>query len=401
MRGPTHAEIAMKRLELIQKALQGDLKWVEVAEVLGLTARQVRRLRADYEEFGPEVLLDKRHGLVPRNKKPEEFVRKILALYRDEYREFNVQHFHEKLWAEHRIQVSYSWVKYTLQRAGLVAKRSKPGPYRSRRERRPMRGMMLQIDGSDHHWLGENHRSFNLVATVDDATNEILSAYFAEKENTRSVFFVLREVIEKCGIFCSLYSDRASHFFFTDKSGEKVDPRQITQCQRAMSQLGIQMLPSYSPQARGRIERLWKTLQGRLPPELKKARVDSIEEANRYLRETFVPEYNRKFTRQAALPESAFTTVHPNLDLNRIFSIQHQRQVRNDNCVSYKTLLLQLPRTDFRHSFFRCEVTVHEHLDRSYSITLGPRLIARYDSLGRLLKQDAEIPIQRAVAKVL
>jgi hypothetical protein len=196
------------------------------------------------------------------------------------------------------IQLSYSWVKQALQGAGLVARRRKRGPHRRRRERRPMPGMLLHIDGSKHRWL-QDHCYYDLLVILDDSTSRIYYAQLVEEESTRTVMAALREVIEREGLFCALYSDRASHFFVTPKAGEPVDKSRLTQVGRALKELSVQMIPAYSPQARGRSERSFGTWQSRLPQELRLAGIATVEQANRFLRERYIAEFNQKFTVKA------------------------------------------------------------------------------------------------------
>lgn len=385
----------LKRTELIERALKGELKWIEVAEALRLTPRQVRRLKSRYQARGAEGLLDYRHQSRPRNKKNQAVVDQVLALYRGQYRDWNVRHFHEKLGELHAVTVSYPWVLYTLRRAGLIATKLKPGPPRRRRERRAMPGMMLQIDGSEHAWLGPEHGNFDLVAIIDDATSEIYSAVFTDEEDLRSVFFVLRETIQKHGIFCSLYADRASHFFYTPNAGGKVKLAHKTHCQMALDRLGTQMIPAYSPEAKGRIERMWGTIQGRLPQELKLAGITTRDAANQYLREKFVPDYNRRFAVKAREAGTAFVSLHPSVNLDHVFALHTHRIVKGDNTVSYKTKTLQIPVHEHRMNFTRCEVTVIEHMDGRLTLMHGPRELGRYDKDGNLLMYRDQKPMKK------
>ena len=192
-----------------------------------------------------------------------ETLEKVLHLYREQYFDFNVRHFHEKLSEEHDIQLSYTWVKLALQGAGLVKKRSRRGTHRRRRPRRPLPGMLLHIDASKHAWFGDE-RYYDLITILDDATSEIYDARLVEEEGTRTLLPAIRAVVQQQGVFCALYSDRASHFFVTPKAGGKIDPNRVTQVGRALQELGIKMIPAYSPQARGRMERSYRTWQGRL-----------------------------------------------------------------------------------------------------------------------------------------
>ena len=392
------AREAMKRYEVIQKGLAGKLTWIEVAEILGLTARQVRRIRKRFETEEERAVWDRRCGIKAWNRVPEEIEQKVLKLYREQYFDFNVKHFHEKLKADHGITQSYEWALALLQRHGVIARHRKYEPHRKKRERRPLPGMMLHLDGSSHRWVGDEGPKWDLLATLDDATNEVYDAFFVREEDTRSVLQILWNTVEKKGAFCSLYTDRATHFVVTPKAGEKVDKRIRTQCQRALDQLGCKLIAAYSPQARGRGERLWRTFQGRLPQELRVAKITEMEEANAYLRATFIPNYNQLFKIKPKEKGTAFTRVVAGIKLERVFSIQCERMVSNDNTISYKAIRFQLPESSVRYSFSRCRVTLHEHLNQSYSITFGPTLIGRYDAQGKELTKPAKAPKEQVAA---
>ena len=275
-----------------------------------------------------------------------------------------------------------------------MQRQSKKAKHRKRRERRPLVGMLLHLDGSTHHWLGENFPKWDLLAILDDATGEVYDAFFVPEEDTRSVLKIIRSVVENQGVFCSLYTDRASHFVYTLKAGEKPDKKIRTQCQRALDQLGIELIPAYSPQARGRGERAWGTIQGRLPQELRLAGICDINAANRYLKEIFIPDLNNKFTVEPKEKGSAFLELPIGTNLDRIFSLNHKRQVANDNTVSYKRFKLQIQESQIRHHFVKCTVSVYEHLDGTMSIAYGPHTIGRYSAQGELLKEEQPI-VQR------
>src|SRR5213596_784372 len=232
-------------------------------------------------------------------------VEQILGLYREKYFDLNVRHFHEKLRAEHQIALSYTWVKLALQGAGLVERGRQRGVHRKRRPRRPLTGMLLHIDGSRHRWF-QDERYYDLIVILDDATSEIYYAQLVEEESTLTVMTALKQVVETQGVFCSLYSDRGSHFFYTAKAGEPVDKTRLTQVGRALKELGIQMIPAYSPQARGRMERNFRTWQGRLPQELRLHGVETVEHANEFLRNRYIQEFNAKFRVKPAVPGTAF-----------------------------------------------------------------------------------------------
>jgi transposase len=253
-------ERMMKLQDVILKAMAKKITWLEAAEIIGVCDRTMRRMRERYQEFGYDGLFDQRRRKRTTLRVPMETAERVLALYRETYFDLSVRHFHEKLREEHAIELSYTWVKQALQGAGLVARRKKRGSHRRRRPRRPLPGMLLHIDGSKHRWFSDD-RYYDLLVILDDATSEIYYAQLVEEESTRTVMSALREVIETKGLFCALYSDRGSHFFVTRKAGEKVDPHRLTQVGRAMKDLGVQMIPAYSPQARGRCERTFGTWQ--------------------------------------------------------------------------------------------------------------------------------------------
>ncbi len=285
-------ERAMKVQEVILRAMGKKINWWQAAEIIGISERQMRRWRERYEEHGYDGLIDRRRGRPSQKRVPLAQAEQVLGLYREKYFDLNVRHFHEKLGAEHGIHLSYTWVKLALQGAGLVAKARKRGIHRKRRERRPLPGMLLHIDGSRHQWF-QDERWYDLIVILDDATSEIYYAQLVEEESTITVMAALREVIERKGLFCALYSDRGSHFWLTPKAGGKVDPHRLTQVGRALRDLGVQMIPAYSPQARGRSERNFGTWQGRLPQELRLHGISTLAEANRFLREHYVDEFNR------------------------------------------------------------------------------------------------------------
>lgn len=366
----------MKIQEVILKAMAGKLKWWEAAEIIGVSDRTMRRWRQQYEEHGYSGLWDYRKRRPSPKRVPVADLEKVLRLYREVYFDFNVQHFHEKLREQHDLDYSYTWVKTALQEAGLVERRKKRGSHRKRRPRRPLPGMMLHIDGSEHRWLGGD-RSHELIVIMDDATSEIYYAQLVEAESTRSVMVALREVIETRGLFCGLYSDRAGHFFVTPKRGEKVDRSRPTQVERALQELGVKMIAAYSPQARGRSERNFGTWQGRLPQELRLRRIDDLKQANEFLRNEYIAEFNGRFAVPAAQKGSAFVRSQRK-DLDWVFSTQQERTVSNDNTVSLDNRVLQLNKTRWRNTLAGQSVIVHEHLDGRVSIRYGPHVIAQY-----------------------
>ena len=369
-------ERMMKVQEVILRAMAGKLKWWEAAEVLGISDRSLRRWRERYQEHGYDGLYDRRKGRPSPQRLPMETAEKVLQLYREQYFDFNVRHFHEKLGEQHGLQVSYTWVKLALQGAGLVSKSRRRGTHRRRRPRRPLPGMLVHIDASKHAWF-QDGRYYDLITLLDDATSEIYYARLVEEEGTRTLMPAVREVIEKRGVFCSLYSDRASHFFVTPQAGGKIDPERLTQLGRALKELGIKMIPAYSPQARGRMERSYRTWQGRFPQELRIRKIQDVEAANRFLEQEYAAEFNRRFTVPAEGRGSAFVRTRRK-DLDWVFSLQQERTVNGDNTIALDNRVLQIEKTRWRNTLAGCTVTVHEFLNGTLVIRYGPHEVARF-----------------------
>jgi transposase len=369
-------ERMMKLQDVILKAMAKKLTWIEAAEIAGMSVRNMQRKRQAYQEYGYNGLFDQRRGKMSYHRVPMQTAEKVLALYRDQYFDLNVRHFHEKLRQAEGIQISYSWVKQALQGAGLVARRRKRGPHRQRRPRRALPGMLLHIDGSKHRWF-QDQRYYDLIVILDDATSEIYYAQLVEEESTLTTMTAFREVIETRGLFCASYSDRGSHFFVTLKAGERADPHRLTQLGRALKELGIKMIAAYSPQARGRSERSFGTWQGRLPQELRLAGITTVEAANQFLRQHYIGEFNRQFSVAAAEKGTAFRKC-ARRDLDWVFSIQTERVVSKDNTVAIRDQWWQLEKCRWRHSLAGQTVTLHHHLDGAVSIRYGPHVVGRY-----------------------
>jgi transposase len=388
--GLTAEERAMKVQDVILRAMAKKITWWQAAEIIGISDRQMRRWKRRYEIHGYDGLYDRRRGKPSPRRVLIETVEKVLELYREKYFDLNVRHFREKLVEEHGIGLSYTWVKLALQGSGLVAKGRKRGVHRKRRPRRPLPGMLLHLDASEHRWFGDDCWH-DLIVVMDDATSEVYYAQLVEEESTRTVMAALRQVVKERGLFCALYSDRASHFFLTPKAGEPVDRSRLTQVGRAMKELGIEMIPAYSPQARGRSERAFQTWQGRLPQELRLAGIESLEEANRFLRERYVAEFNRRFKVPAAEPGHAFVRASGR-DLDRTFSIQHERSVNRDNTVRLDNRVLQIGKSRWRGTLAGCRVTVCEHLEGHLSVLYGPHVVGRYNTAGESLAPEMRKP---------
>jgi len=373
----------MKLQDVILKAMARRISWMAAAEIGGVSDRTMRRIKQRDEEFGYDWLFDQRRGKRSVHRIPLETAERVLALYQEKYFDFSVLHFHEKLGKEHDIELSYSWVKQALQGAGLVARRRKRGTHRRRRPRRPLPGMLLHIDGSKHRWF-QDDRYYDLIVILDDATSEIYYAQLVEEESTLTVMAGLREVIETKGLFCALYSDRGSHFFYTPTAGGKVDKSRPTQVGRAMQELNIQTIAAYSPEARGRSERNFGTWQNRLPQELRLAGITTLEEANRFLREKYIDEFNAKFSVAAEERGTAFRPCSRR-DLDFILSVQTERVVDKDNTVAIGSRWWQIDKSRWRYSLAKQTVTIHQHLDGTVSIRFGPHVVGRYDTQDRPL----------------
>lgn len=377
-------ERAMKVQEVMLRAMAKRLTWVQAAEILGMSERQLRRWHRGYEKYGYDGLFDRRRGGPSPKRVPLAEVEAVLGLYRERYFDLNVKHFHEKLREGHGIGLSYSWVKAALQGAGLVKKGRRRGPHRKRRPRRPLPGMLLHIDGSKHRWLG-GERWHDLIVILDDATSEIYYAQLVEEESTATVMAALRAVIEARGLFCALYSDRGSHFWLTPKAGGRVDRERLTQVGRALGELRIEMIPAYSPQARGRSERSFGTWQGRLPQELRLAGITTLEAANRFLRERYVADFNRRFAVPAAEAGSAFLPL-AGQNLEEVFSLHYERAVNRDNTVTIGSRVLQIEPVRWRHSLAGRKVLVRQHLNGEFSLAYGPHGLGRFSAQGQPLR---------------
>ena len=366
----------------------GALSMLEAGELLGMSERQFRRYRDRFEEDGPEGLIDRRLGKPSPKRVPARELGLMLELYRDCYRGWNVKHFHEHLVRDHSFRWGYTFVKTQLHAAGLVERAARRGAHRRKRERKPCAGMMLHQDGSRAEWL-DGQPGLDLIVTMDDATSTVYAAFLVEEEGTASTLRALLEVFTAHGLPGSLYTDRASHYFHTPKAGEAVDKERLTQVGRALDRLGIEHIPAYSPQARGRSERMFGTLQDRLPKELRLAGIRDVESANRFIREVYLPAHNARFARPPAIAESAFVTVRDPPALTDILCIEEDRVVARDNTVAYAGLRLQLPQSRARAHYVKARVKVRTYPDGRLAVFHGPRLLARYDAAGEAIAEGS------------
>jgi hypothetical protein len=369
----------MTVVDVLKKANEGAIKWIQAAEILDLSARHLLRIRERFLLFGAAGLDDRRAGRPMPKRIPAATAEAICRLKQEQYADYTVRHFHEFLAEKHECHVSYTWLKTFLQTRGLVEKECSRGKYRRKRERRPMRGMMLHIDGSTHEWIAGLPKQ-DMIVVLDDADGRILYARFWEQESTLSTMAALEHVLTKHGRFCELYTDRGSHFCQTTHAGEGPDEIQNGQVPRALRTLGIKHIRALSPQARGRGERAWRTLQDRLPKEMRSAGIETYEAGNAFLDAVYVSRFNERFSVKPAQPESAFTPME-GIDFGLLLTAQYERRVRPDNTVTFETIVLQLPQTR-RTSFVRCDVTVHVYPDRTMAVTHAGILVARFDPLG-------------------
>jgi hypothetical protein len=383
-------ERAMKIHEVILRALSGQLTWLQAADILGRSPRSIRRMRLKFERFGVQDLFDRRRRVPSPKRAPVAEVEAVLRLYRERYAGFNVRHFWRRARAHHGVAFSYAFVKRVLQTAGLVAKQRPRGRHRRRREPRACLGELLHLDGSRHRWLALGPEEYDtLIAVVDDATKQVLYAQLSDSgESTRAVMLALRQVLATWGLPMALYTDRAHWAAHTPVAGGAADRTKLTQVGRALARLGIEHILGYSPQARGRSERMNGTLQGRLVNELRVAGIATVAAANRYLRERFLPDFNAEFARPPAEPTSAFVRLG-GVELEQILCQQEERVVARDNTVLLDGVVLQLAKQAGRRSCAGLRVVVRRHLDGDHSVWLGPRRLGLFDRRGRPLTAAA------------
>jgi transposase len=379
----------IKFVSILGRYESSELNQMEAAELLGMGERTFRRWMQRYEEDGAAGLLDRRLGKASGRRVPVDRSDEVEALYRSRYAGFTAQHFHEHLVKDHQFAWGYTWTKIFLQTRGLLVKAKRRGQHRRKRERRPMAGMLLHQDGSRHEWLS-GAPALDLIVTMDDATSEIYSVFLVKEEGTASSFQGLAETFAAHGLPSSLYTDRGSHYFVTCEAGGKVDKANLTQVGRALNHLGIEHIPAYSPEARGRSERMFQTLQDRLVKELALHGVADMDAANIFIRNVYLPAHNARFAVKPAQEASAFVAI-PGVDLSEILCIVEERQVGHDNCVAYKKLKRQIPPSPYRHHFVKAKVKVRQYPNGTHAIFHGPRCIARYTHKGAL-KPEAATP---------
>ena len=390
-------EVRMTRvIDAIGLHRKKKLSCEEAGALLGISERHFRRLRDAYEAHGAEGIIDRRRGGASGRRAGVDEIAWVIAEFRTRYFDFTAKHFHEAIhgrpMADGKLfSRGYTWTKSVLQLRGLVTKAPKRSAHRKKRPRRPLPGMLVFQDGSRHAWLPYGPE-LDLIVTMDDATGAILSAFLVEEEGTASSFVGLKETIAAHGLFSALYTDRGSHYFHTPKAGEPVDKTRLTQVGRALRQLGIEHIPSYSPEGRGRMERLFGTLQSRLPPLLRQQEgITSIEAANRWLATVYIPQHNARFAVAAAEEGTAFVPFVGALD--DVLCAQEERVVGRDNTVRYEGRVLQIPEQRHRRHFVKASVRVHEYPDGRLAIFHGPRRLADYERDGTLIDQSRVVEI--------
>lgn len=375
-------------VEAIGRVREERLSCVEAAALLGMSERHFRRLRDAYAEGGAAAIVDRRRGKAPSNRAPEAIKDWVVEQYVTRYFDFTPKHFHEEL-KKRGFDWGYTWTKSVLYLRGVLKPAKKRSAHRKKRVRKPLPGMMLFQDGSTHAWFVDK-APLDLIVTLDDATSEIYSAFFIEQEGTMSSLVGLHETIAKMGLFSSFYTDRGSHYFLTPEANGKVDKINLTEVGRALNQLGIEHIPSYAPEGRGRMERVFGTLQGRLPPMLRLTGITDADAANRWLSEVYIPDHNARFAVAAAEEGSAFIPFVS--DLDNVLCVQVERVVSNDNTVRYGGRVLQIPEQKHRRHYVKTTVKVHEYPDGRLGVFHGPRQLAGYDAAGVLtegLKKSA------------
>jgi transposase len=380
-RTEAHQGVRMIKLRSVFDRYEAsELSCLEAAELLGMGERTFRRWRHRFEEHGEAGLVDRRLGKASGREVPAEAAESVEELYRRHFVGFTAKHFHEHLVRDHGFRWGYTWTKTFLQSRGLLERAKRRGAHRRKRPRRPLQGMMLHQDGSRHEWIS-GLPMLDLIVTMDDATSAIYSAFLVAEEGTASTFRALAEVFGAHGLPSSLYTDRGSHYFHTPKAGEKVDKQRPTQVGRALEQLGVEHIAAYTPQARGRSERAFATLQDRLTKELALAGITTIEAADQFIKEIYLPAHNERFAVKPEQEGTAFVAI-PGVDLAEILCVQEERQVGHDNTVVFHRLRLQIPESPLRPHYVRATVKVRHYHDGSHAIFHGPRCIGRYDQKG-------------------
>ncbi len=365
--------------ELYKAWKERRLSQMEAARFLGVSVRTFRRYIHRFEMAGSEGLIDRRVSQGSPRRAPLDEVAEVVDTYSARHEGWNVKQFYA--WYRRTGgQRSYNWVRMQLQDAGAVKKLPRRGWHRKRFELAPRTGMRLYQDACRHEWLPG--RRCDLVITMDDSTGTHYSTLLCEAEGTWSGLAGVRQVIEKHGLFCSLYTDRALHYWSATKTTVKSDQAKLTQFGRAMKQLGIKMIPTRSAQMRARCQRAFSIHTDRLPEELAAAGVTGFAETNKYLDTVYRQAYNKEFEQLPREQGSAFETFARHDQLDDILCERYRRVVRSDKCVRFDGLLLKLPADRLSCDYVKTHVTVRQHLNGTLSVSHGLRRLARYDANG-------------------
>jgi transposase len=383
-----------KRLRVLNELEKGKMVMRELAEVLGLCERQGWRLLAAYREEGAAGLAHGNRGRKPIHTLSQEVRNRVIELAREKYQGFNHQHMTEKLVEQEGLELSRSSVRRILLGVGVRSPRRRRAPrHRGRRERYAQEGMFLQVDGSRHDWLEGRGPWLTLISSIDDATGKVPSAIFREQEDAQGYFLMLRQVVEKRGLPLAVYHDRHGIFERRVREQEESLEEQLlgqeptTQVGRLLKELGIESIPARSPQAKGRIERLFGTFQDRLGSELRLAKAKTLEEANRVL-QAFLPRFNRRFAVPPTQPGLAYQPVPTKLKLDEVFSFKYYRTVGADNVVAFAGQRIQIHPCNGRQSYYRARVEIQERMDGSLAVYYQGKCLATQPAF-------AEAPVLR------
>jgi transposase len=370
-----------KRLKVLQRVFQGELTVAQAAVVLGVSERQCFRIKARVKEAGVKGVVHGNRGRPSARKLNKKVVKRIMELARGKYHGLNDHHLHEKLSEEQQIQLSREKLRQLLRSQGLCSPRKRRGiRHRSRRERKAAEGMMLQLDGSPHDWLQGRGVPLCLIGAIDDATGKVSGALFVQAESSWSYFELLSRIFQQHGLPESIYTDRHS-VFWTDREPtleeQLINQRPTTEVGRALQELGITLILAGSPQAKGRIERLWGTFQDRLVSELRLARAKTQQQAQAVL-ERYLPLHNRRFSKPATL-QPAWRPATPT-QIQRALCFKERRTVANDNTITFDGVLFQIPKKSPYRSYAHKRIDVHIGLDGSLELFYKQDKIAAFDS---------------------
>jgi len=382
-----------KRLIILNKVEVKQLSRDKAKELLGISSRHLKRIIAAYRKEGAAALAHGNRGKRPHNALDEGLKKQVLELAQEKYTDFNFQHFTDSLKEREGIDISRSTVGRILLNAGIKSPKTRRSPkHRSRRERYPQEGMLLQIDASPHPWLEERGPTFTLIGAIDDATGKVPYAFFQEHEDNRGYFLLLQGIVERQGIPLALYHDRHTIFQVPENESESLEEqlegeKKLTQFGRLLKELGIVSISANSPQAKGRIERLWGTFQNRLVSELRLAKATTIEEANRVLADYLIV-FNRDFQVAPLVADSAYRKTEKGFIPNKYFCNKYKRVVGGDNVIKFKGQRIQIVTLNGRASFAHANVEVHKRLDESLAVCY------KGDYL-KIEPAPAEAPLQR------